>query len=520
MKFAGLLTSFLLLLICAPSLAAQERDGTVALPGQLRLDLAGEYLRVDSRFGNASTPWSSAGTLDRTRLTAVTAPADHFDAFLEATGGSVEDINGSALNLGVAAVDGVVAVRHLPVRVALGIFRRFEIGVTVPILRTQRTVRRLDIEPGNLGLNPAPTENGAKLTPVGEAGTQLGSAPLLPIADSPAGLLLQERALAATGETLDLPTEPLDQNGLQEAFGYERAPYDTGIWEVGDLEMDLRIQLLSSFPGQFPLPESSGGYRLTVVGGYRLAAPFTPEPGALGTPPTSSSIGFSGPHGGAVGDFWIGRSWTTVGFRATRLSRDLAKVALPAPIELRPGAELAMDPYLGDGLDVWIVPRIRLTREISLGGVLDGHFLGAADDAGVVDPGKRRMLSAGFSLRFSSLPGMTAGDEVRPIDASFGYLAPISGTDGAQRIGRAFLQVTLLPRLWGGGGEVEQLPPVSPEPAPAPGEEAPRLPPISPAPGEEAPQLPPVSPEPAPAPGEEAPRLPPISPAPSAEPSP
>lgn len=456
MKLARPLSLLLLALMTwSLPLSGQERDGTVALPGQLRLDLSAEYLRVDSHFGRADgLSWPSAGALDRQKLSAVSGPADRFDAFLEATGGTVTGTDGSSLNLGTATVDGVVAVRHLPIRAALGLINRFELGVALPIVRTQRLVRRLDVEGGNLGRNPSPIENAERLAPLGEAGQQLGAAPLLPVADSPAGRLLQERVMAATGVALDLPATALDQNGIRDAFDYDRAPYDTGAWEVGDLEIDLRFQLLSSFGGQFPTRADSvdsgpRDYRLTVTGGYRIAAPFTLEPGASGALPISGTIGFSGPHAGAIGDLWLGRSWTTVGFRAARLERQATKVAAPGLNELRPGAELTLDAYLGDEVNVWIVPRARLTRELSLGAILDGRLVSGGSLAGSTEPEDRGMVSAGLSLRFSSLPGMAAGDAMRPIDASVGFLRAVSGKDGSQRVGRAFLQVTLLPKLWG-----------------------------------------------------------------------
>ena len=474
MKLAGPLSMLLVALTWSMPLAGQERDGTVALPGQLRLDLSAEYLRVDSRFGNAEDgTWASAGPLDRERLSAVAGPAERFDAFLEATGGLADGPNGSSFNLGTASVDGVVAVRYLPVRLALGLINRLEVGLGIPIVRTQRLVRRLDIEGGNLGRNPSPTENAATLAAMGDVGQQLGLAPLLPLADSPAGLLLQERAMAATGGTLDLPTTSLDANGIREAFDYDRAPYDPGAWEIGDLEVDLRLQLLSSFSGQFPQADSadsrSGDYRLTLIGGYRIAAPFEIETPGVTISPTSGAIGYSGPHAGAIGDLWFGRSWTTIGVRAARLERDAARVTSPMPVELRPGAEIGMDPFLGDELNLWIIPRARLTQEISLGAVVDGRFVSGGGLPGETVPEDRSIIAAGFSLRFSSLPGMSAGESTLPIDASVGYLKPVSGKDGSQRAGRAFLQVTLLPRLWGGSAPVappESLPARVPETAP------------------------------------------------------
>lgn len=466
MKLAGPLV-LLATILCSPSsLPAQERDGTIALPGQLRIDLPGEYLRADSRFGDAGDPWRTNGPLNRNRLTAVVGPADRFDAFLTATGGPAEAANGDSLSLGLLGLDGVVAVRHLPIRLGLGIVRGIEFGLSLPVVRTQRLVRRFDVAMGNLGLNPDAAGNTARLAGLGEAGEQMGGATLLPVAGSAAGELLQARALAATGETLELPSSPLDAGDIVSNFDFDRAPYDAGTWELGDLEADIRMQLLSSFSGQYPTEAQAGSnFRLILLGGYRFAAPFTvqAQQSVPAAAPTSSTIGYSGPHAGVIADVWVDRFWTTIGARGTWLSRDEDKVELPVDLELRPGSDLALDPYLGEGIEAWLAPRVRITREISLGAMVEGRFVGGAADVEGRDPGERKQLSAGLSLRFSSLPGMAAGERTQPIDATVGFTKPISGTSGEQRVSRTYLQVTLLPRLWGRGADVP-APPMPPLP--------------------------------------------------------
>lgn len=466
MKLAAPLALLASILIVASPLAGQERDGTIARPGQLRIDLSGEYLRVDSRFGDGVDPWGVNGSLNRGRLTAVTEPANRFDDFLAATGGPAGQATGDSLTLGHLSLDGVVAVRYLPIRVGLGLLPRIEVGVSLPVVRTQRLVRRLDITGGNLGLNPDVAENSGALSGLGEAGVRMGGATLLPVAGSAAGELLQARALAATGQTLELPEAPLTAESISSNFDLERASYDAGRWDLGDLEIDARVQILSSFSGQYPVATEEGAsYRLVGFGGYRFAAPFTIETPNAATVPTGSVIGYSGPHGGAVADLWVGRLWATFGAKGFWLSRDEEKVVPPAEIELRPGSGLAMDAYLGEGIDAWFVPRVRITREISFGASLEGRFLGGAADPGSADPGGRSHISGGLSLRFSSLPGMAAGEDMRPVDATLGFKAPIRGTDGEQRIGNVYAQVTLLPTLWGrqrGGAATAQR--VAPEP--------------------------------------------------------
>ena len=49
-------------------------------------------------------------------------------------------------------------------------------------------------------------------------------------------------------------------------------------------------------------------------------------------------------------------------------------------------------------------------------------------------------------MRYSNIQ---SGGSRRPLDAAVGFAAPISGPDGGARTSRAFLQLTIMPRLWG-----------------------------------------------------------------------
>src|SRR5690606_27288343 len=105
-------------------------------PGHLRVDLGGEYLRVDSRFGEGSDsdPWGLDGALGAERFPALAGPAAAFDDFLSLTSEHATEasaVSGKDLSAGTLRLDAVVAARSLPIRLALGLFSRVEVGASV-----------------------------------------------------------------------------------------------------------------------------------------------------------------------------------------------------------------------------------------------------------------------------------------------------------------------------------------------------------------------------------------------------
>jgi hypothetical protein len=274
----------------------------------------------------------------------------------------------------------------------------------------------------------------------------MGRATFLPVSGTPVANELQRRVRALTGADLVLPTEPVTRAQLAQNHGLDRPAYSTGAWRTGDLEIDARAEILRSFPGGFPDSTATGiDFRLTVFGSYRL--PIDIEYVGLDSW-THFDVGYRGGSAGGAIDLFLGSvAWVSAGGRATRLTRT-GSAEDPANLD-------AFSPGYGAGLvfggsgeevEMWALPRLRLTDEISVGIPVTMRSWTSTEE-GVADEGS--LSTAGLTVRFSNMRSSVFRPRRGGIDASVGYSTGITGSDGAARASRVFLNFSILQRFWG-----------------------------------------------------------------------
>lgn len=443
-----------LLWVSATAAMAQERDAQVLRPGEVRVRAGAEIDRASQVFANGERQALGdeyAGALTPETFPAVAALSSKLQSFLDATGGTppgVAEISG-----GDFAPAFTSSSRVLPLSLSVGLFSRIEIGAAIPVSRNERLLRRAGLAGGTVGLNPANETNAALLARVGGVGQELGGGLLLPIAGSALGRELQRRVLAATGEQLLLPQEALGIQELLTNFPVEPLPHTVSGWEAGDAELRARFQLLHSFRGQHYPPPSGVHYRVAAYGGIRLpTGRSSGSPLALSIGP---EVGFSGFQAGAAADlFHGGRFWGTLAADwESLLASDRTEWAPPtAGTRAIGGSPVALTRDPGHRLEIFAIPRVRMTQEISLGGIIRYEFVGA----GSVQLGPttselsgRTRVSVGFSARYSTVGAFENGRRIMPLEVAAGYLGAVAGTGGSPAAMRAFLQVAVQPRLWG-----------------------------------------------------------------------
>jgi hypothetical protein len=442
-----------LLALSAGAAGAQERDAQVTPTGQLRLTAGAEYRHVVEGFRGMA-----GGAPDRLRLTAARLPAlgpvaAGLVAFFAATGGppAVPD-DAAEPTAGDLALEVAWTTRTLPLRAGLGVFPRVELGVGVGIVHQERLARRTQLSPGNLGLNPQGAANAELLGRLDTGFAQLGAAPALPLADSPLGEELQRRVVAATGDSLALPTAALGVQQLADGFDLALPGRRTRFWLAEHVDLDAKVEILRSFPdGLHPPPDEGFAYRAAVGAGVRI--PIDLGGGAQFAGGWGPGAVLPGARVEGLGDlFFTDRVWLSGGASLTSYAARQVQLVIGPGGELRPDGEpteVRRSP--GNELELWVVPRMRLTREISVGGALRSlHRAAGTDEIGGVSfplPAATHQL-VGFSFRYTTLPAVQAGRTARAVEATVGYTAPLRG-DGAAGGSLAFLQVSLFHPVWG-----------------------------------------------------------------------
>jgi hypothetical protein len=458
MEWRSVLYAGWILAVAAQPVWGQRLDGDVLRPGEFRLTGQAEMWHVDSRF----TDDGSSGLAPELEVDLTPTAVAGFDviqtlltSFFEET----SDVAGampadpSALTAGTLSLDPAFSVRYLPIRLAAGILPRLEIGVQLPVYRTERLFRDYTTSGGNVGSNPAAEANGQLLAGRTESAGALGAAPLLPLAGTPLADELQRRVLALTGGELDLPTAPISALDLRPLFNSLPPSGYVSLWHPGDLEIDARFRLLSSF-GSAPFPEpgaTGSSHRLTAFAAIRLPTGRATLPDyGIGTPPPA---GHAGATVGATGDLFLGeRVWISGGGTYRKLGA--AAVQAFAPGEGGPfaagSALVTIDRSPGDETELWILPRFRLTPTISFGPMLRSERRSegteSVEDIDLqIDGGSRH--SAGFFLRYSMLPTSPEGG----LDAEIGYTAAFAGSAGLEVPSVSYLRISLNRRIFGGG---------------------------------------------------------------------
>lgn len=435
---------------------AQWRDAQVLRPGEVRVEVAPEYLHFSTRFGAAGREPLAGGRLTPDTFSPLAAQRTAIAAYLSATEDvAVTPADAASLDAGELTAQIAWNTRYVPVRMAAGVLPRIELGASLPFVRNERLTTRFDIGGGNLGLNPDPMVN-AQLLGVRAPGSVIGGAPYLPLADSPLGIELANRVRALTGEELALPTEPLDAAALETAFSLTPPPYRLSTWTLGDLEVDVRVLVLSTFEGSYPASASGTDVRITAGGFARLpTGPRQDARGALDWEPLAGHTGFGGR---VAADAFLGeRFWVSAsGGFARHLPRTVTLGVFPpgVPVGGPPLEVVEGERRPGNDIDVWLLPRVRPIPELSLGAALRAEWRGegsevAAGHQAVAPAATRRSLGA--FIRYSALPAFDADAAVLPIEAEIGFTTAVSGTGDSPAATTAFLRVSYRPRVFGAG---------------------------------------------------------------------
>ena len=451
-----------------PSSAPAQAPDAFVLPfGMLRLELQGMHNSFDSYYdadGNRVRAGSElSGDLAADRFAPLTPLAANLSDFLAVTAGgpgaSPEVPDPSAISLGLLDVTAAAARTEGRARISIGVLPRLEIGASLPLGRGDRLVQRLRLEDGTVGFNPDADGNRDLLAEIGWA--PLGDSPLLPTADSPMGIELQNRVQALTGRKLALPENPALIEPLEtlllDQYGFAPLASRLEQWRLGDLHLEARGLVLSSF-GNAPVPVEAVGVhgRLSVNGGLRL--PTGRESDTVDLFLTLPAERISEFDAGAAADLFLGeRLWVTGSLsrswpRDTEITRRIvapgapfAEAPEPEPVTYSPASRTAFT----------VTPRVRLNESISFdlsyGAQLfgDTHFRSAAErDASVLDLEGGTLQQLGIGLRYSSLPAYWVRQARLPADVSIHYSRVLAGPDGAPAGGRVTVRASILPRLW------------------------------------------------------------------------
>lgn len=443
---------------------AQSNDAYVLPFGTIRIGVEAEHVSYKTRFDSAGeeVPLGSEFSVNLTPgqyplLQPLTASLAEL---LQSTGGIPDGVDPSALSLGELEIGARGNRTEAAARISIGVAPRLEIGARLPMGRAERLVYRQRLEGGTLGLNPDAAANQEILEAIGWS--VVGESPLLPLADSPTGIALQDRVGALTGETFLLPDEAVGAdvlNGLLlEQYGF--GPLDSRLeqWRIGDLELDARGLLLSTF-GDAPVPPEARGVHLRVAALAGLRLPTGTESDTVDlfyTPPPERLANFSA---GAAADLFIGpRIWITGALRQSwgresELTRRLAPVE--SPLQGNP------DPVLvrispGDALELRVTPRVRLADAISVSveylvlQVGDTRFRTGpgGEEASLLDLPGGTVQRVGVGMRYSSLPAHWLGQAWLPGDVSIDYQRTLDGAAGTLGGGRLLVSASVAPRIW------------------------------------------------------------------------
>lgn len=447
--------------ILAASAGAQALpgDGWLLPPGTLRFGVAMDYSHFDSRFGAGGTePWSAdlAGPLDATTFAPLGPVRTGLEAFFAATGGGPA-VDAGALTLGDIALDLSADTRWVPFELSLGVLPRLEIGVRLPIFRSEVQVSRFDLAGGTVGANPAPDANAAALAGFGAEFGALGRSPLLPLEGSTLGAALTARVAAAGGEIF-LPTDAAGDSLLNALLMSElgRPPIATHRepWRVGDARAHARIRLVSTM-GADPFPTDSGPlhYRLSATLGARLPTGTEPDTVRLFTP--SPSVGLMGWSAGIGGDLFVGsRVWVaaSAGYSATSPVDVLRRVTDPERplVSADPPQVVRWSPPTE--LRIRISPRWRLEESLSVGVDYEMLTTGASaydGEAEVLNASGGSAQRLGGSARFSTLPGYGPDGGLIPFEAVLAYSRTLAGPDGYPRATTLAVGARVYHPLWG-----------------------------------------------------------------------
>jgi hypothetical protein len=493
--FSALVVALAAAAVAAPPAAAQEAEAWVLPRGFLEVGAGGRYTHYDRRLGGdalgAEFVPAQQAAVDRVlEIPAGAARIGVAQVLASLPGGGTGDV-AETLTTGRATLGMSADVRQIPFALRYGLSDRVTVFASLAMDRrgTDATARYL--AGGNLGLNPAPDSNRARLERVNAAFADLGSGLLLPVAGSPAATELQARLQAASpGDTLRLPAFPVGIGDLLSltALRAELTPEEAAVlgmagerrgYGIGDLRLGARMLVLRG-PAGWPHPEAGARGMRTVLGVHARL------PTGRGGVTFPAEIPAGGGHPGfgveLLNDFFPGgRWWVHAGVELEH--------ALPADVvtlAFAPGVPFPADTALrtvrrtpGARLQATLSPRWRLTDDIAIEGlyalVAQAATAYEADGAPFPPPplawetgGSAHAVGAG--IRFSTLQASGRNPAVWPLEVSLGITSAVVGTGDAPRAttirftGRLFADRRRLAAMLPERGAAE---PVAPAPAPA-----------------------------------------------------
>ena len=519
------------LLLPAGPAAGQLIGGPIVPAGHLRLDIHPNFITWNERFGLRGAAgslveeveplgWSlSSDALGSDRLPGAARSEAHLRTLLQNPD--------YRYNLGRTTHLLAAHVRRVPLGFQLGVFPWLSVGASLPMVQ-----RKLDSElilvPGDANAGLAPSQSASALflsqyltalsttrivvdgqcaasgdsaecmegqALVQSADALLGAlSPLygeslyLPVEGSDAGQALNALLNEVRGgmsnigltfaDPLPLGT-PLDQASFDSlivapVFGRQGLPLrgQEGLWEPGDLEVNLAVRLLNTMPrpadtdGPQPPGDSLAGVEEDAGGsfGVQLGVAGTLRLGT-GTPQDTLRDFLDMDIAEGQMDIEV-RGFGNLGWaRRAGVAFDVRYgIASPARIRRRiakPDIGFARAPVLdtvqwtpGNYLDYAITPHVLLTPQLSFGFVYRSYSRGAdtyegdgADLAPLSLETEATVQSMGVDVRYSSFLGGGF-----PVEVRFGWESARSGTGGrTPKTGIVRFGASLFRRIWGGG---------------------------------------------------------------------
>lgn len=428
---------------------AQTFDARTLPAGMIRLGVAGLFTHTDAQLGEGGGRHPIRG-LPQTALHSETfaplAPLEEIlnQHFETAPPPEAPEFRATPANLnaGVSRFEFAAERRNVPVTVELGLTGRLSISASVPVVYDGRRAVRWHLADGTLGLNPDTAHNRRVLEAVGGPSEALSTSPVLPTASSDVGTRLQESVRARTGETLRLPTAPLDAQGFRST-GWEgsaipilpfRAEQD--MWRPGDSRLEVRLQLFDSGPTHpFAVPE--GGFRAVASAGIRLPTGRASAVDDLLTIPRAVEGVWGASAGGALDYFPGPRTSLSAGVRYEHFG-GAGEAGEGDWWDSGSRLELAASPgfRLNDALA--FTAQYALERENA---VREGE-----ETAGAM----RSAHLWGVGATFSTLPHVQREESGVPFEVSLRFLETFAGGGAALDARRVELRGAVFHRLWGG----------------------------------------------------------------------
>jgi hypothetical protein len=452
----------------APVRAQVIEDARVLPRGWIEFRGGGIYTQYNSRFGDGGEVPLGAlfstqlQTLADRLLQPIVPPLQTgLAGFFTGTAAQVTNpVTPAAINGGTVQARLAGDYRRAPFTLSYGLTRRIMVGVTVPFERNGTAVSALLLRGGDVGANPAQDANAAILARIDPAYGALGREALLPVSGTAAAVELQRRALALAGDTLALPTRPINLQDLlanetlgalvneEETAALTQVSAATG-FGLGDIEVGARIQLLNGIRG-YPFPDSADrrGIRSTLAVNLRLpTAPRADTLFLLVIPQNAGHFGFSAD---LYNDFFLAKKYwlsASAGFTqlfAANVLRRPFTADRPFPSDTAVFRSVSSKP--GSRFRLAVMPRYRLTREWSIAAAYRFEHGGAttytaSDELGDVVLGPVEQTAAwtshsvGLGASYSTIEAFMQGRTPFPLEFSVLYRNSFAGSGFAPHAG-------------------------------------------------------------------------------------